>query len=64
LPVIDASGQPIGLIDITDVVGLSPLDTILHQESSKTPNRDDTQVSHSGAQEAGNLDAHSLRVVR
>ncbi|MCH2129750.1 MAG: KpsF/GutQ family sugar-phosphate isomerase [Pirellulaceae bacterium] len=64
LPVIDASGQPIGLIDITDVVGLSPLDTILHQESSKTPNRDDTQVSHSGAQEADNLDAHSLRVVR
>ena len=31
LPVIDSSGRPVGLIDITDVVGLSPLDKSIHQ---------------------------------
>jgi len=27
LPVIDAAGQPVGLIDITDVIGLMPEET-------------------------------------
>ncbi len=31
LPVVDVEGQPVGLLDITDVVGLAPEDTTLAQ---------------------------------
>lgn len=37
LPVVDAVGRPVGLIDITDVVGLMPKDAALGEQAPPSP---------------------------
>ena len=37
LPVIDTAGKPVGLIDITDVVGLFPKETVAEEDPSTPP---------------------------
>jgi len=41
LPVVDAEGRPVGLIDVTDVVGMFPE---LHERDSELPSRPENQV--------------------
>ncbi len=37
LPVVDADGKPVGLIDVTDVVGLFPKETLADEEDTPSP---------------------------